>query len=666
MSNWIGSFLIQNGEIAEDNKFIFDYSDPYKNFFKRIIIFSQPNSDISHELCAEIVQSIASDFLNQGLSITGRLQKALKNANSRVAKWNQNSLLEHKIRLSITCVVILDNEMIIANSGSNTVAIVEKTQIRAPKVSYVIASEHLGSQNLFQPIFKKLNTDHHDVVIASSNLIEDLALSKFETILKGGTQRALEDLFVESRHLSNVNVCYLSDIDIRPKLAKGTFYLDQKSMQLELNVTDENLDTIFDMPVSKTSHQVNQFSNSINEFNWSPKFLNISKNKFAFLGIFSRLQKKLSLKRYILGSLVLVVFFLFFLQLLLPSISKSIPNNSLETINNKIEKKIIQYDLAIKDENRSMQRSAIYEALFLIEEAALYDSNEKLDFLITKINKLKIEIDNIQIVTESNKLLVFENKFSSQFDPSKIIVRGNMIWILDSASSRIFEYQVYKNQINEVFRGGMLVDDILLGKPVSILYDDYSRKLLILDSKSNLFTSNQNKIIKLKISELKDSSNVVDYSLNNGVIYFLNNFSNTILYLEPPLNDYNNFNVEIKKLLNYEENKNVIGMEFNDKQIIFSQKQLWILEDTLELITCAGIDIELLSINDVAIDPDSNQIFISDPLNNRIVSCNYNGEYLTQWKNSNFFDIVSISFDPNNLSLYVLTSNTVFEIITEQ
>ena len=662
MSNWIGSFLIQNGDIAEDNKFIFDYSDPYKKFFKRLIIFSQPNSDISHEICTDVVESVANDFLNQGVSLTGRLQKALKNANSKVVKWNQNSLLEHKIRLSITCVVILDSEMIIANAGSNTVAIVEKTQIRTAKVSYVNGSDHLGSQNHFQPIFKKIDIDHHDVLIASGNLIQDLHLPKFEMILKGGTERALQDLFVESRHLDNVNVCYLSDINIKPKLAKGTFYLDQKSMQLELNVSNKEPDSNLDF-FSEQTNKIDQFSKSMNEFSWSPKFLNISKNKFSFLKLFPRVQNKFSLKKFILGSLFAVLFLIF----LFPIISTSIPNNDLEEINAQIENKIAEYDAAIKNENKSIQRSAIFEALILIEEASLYDSNQKLAFLIKEVNKLKIEIDNIHAVTDSNKLLVFENKLSSQFKPTKIIVRAGIVWILDSVSDRVFQYQIYNNKIDEIFRGGMLLNGTLLGKPESIMFDEFRRRLLIFDSNSNFYTTGINKkITQLKMPDLDNVSNIVDYSFSNGTFYFLDSSANVILFLQPLVSDYNNFNVELKKLFNYEKNIFITGIEFNVKKIIFSLKQLWVLEDKLELVTCAGIDTALLSINDVAFDSKRNQIFISDPVNNRIVSCNFNGDYIQQWKSRDFFDIISISFDPNNFSLYVLTSNTVFEIITMQ
>jgi hypothetical protein len=431
-------------------------------------------------------------------------------------------------------------------------------------------------------------------------------------------------------------------------------------MQLEFNASDKHSDSNLDF-FSEQTNNIDLFSKSMNEFSWSPKFLNISKNKFSFLKLFPRVQNKFSLKKFILGSLFAVLFLIFFF----PVISTSIANNDLEEINTQIENKIAEYDVAIKNENKSIQRSAIFEALILIEESSLYDSNQKLAFLIKKVNKLKIEIDNIQAVTDSNKLLVFENKLSSQFEPTKIIVRAGIAWILDSASDRIFQYQIYNNKIDEIFRGGILINDTLLGKPESIMFDEYRKELLIFDSNSNFYTTGINKkIIQLEMPNLGNVSNIVDYSFSNGTFYFLNSSANVILYLQPLVNDYNNFNVEIKKLFNYEKNIFITGIEFNVKKIIFSLKQLWVLEDKLELVTCAGIDTALLSINDVVFDPKRNQIFISDPVNNRIVSCNYNGDYIQQWKSRDFFDIISISFDPNNLSLYVLTSNTVFEIVT--
>ena len=168
MVNWVGSFHIQDGNIQENNKYILDHSEVNNQFFNRIIIFSQPNNTDSDSFCREIMSSILTDFVSSNFSVTGRILKALNNANMQVVKWNQNSLQEHKVQISISCFIISNDQILIANSGSNYIASIEKTKIKQPNIYKVENSDPLGSQNKFQPLFTKVNFLTNDLFLSST------------------------------------------------------------------------------------------------------------------------------------------------------------------------------------------------------------------------------------------------------------------------------------------------------------------------------------------------------------------------------------------------------------------------------------------------------------------------------------------------------------------
>ena len=67
-------------------------------------------------------------------------------------------------------------------------------------------------------------------------------------------------------------------------------------------------------------------------------------------------------------------------------------------------------------------------------------------------------------------------------------------------------------------------------------------------------------------------------------------------------------------------------------------------------------------ISDVIFGNTSDQIFIVDRENNRIIECNESKFYKRQWVNKDFVDIRSVFYDSNSDNLYVLTSLSIFEI----
>ena len=121
---------------------------------------------------------------------------------------------------------------------------IEKTKIKQPKIYKVENSDPLGSQNKFQPLFNKVNFISNDLIVSSEQLESELSLTEINMILKGGVDRSLSDLFNRVRTFDNLSVCYMAQVDDKPKIPQGAFYLMPEFLNKKFKSSSEMCDSI--------------------------------------------------------------------------------------------------------------------------------------------------------------------------------------------------------------------------------------------------------------------------------------------------------------------------------------------------------------------------------------------------------------------------------------
>ena len=92
-----------------------------------------------------------------------------------------------------------------------------------------------------------------------------------------------------------------------------------------------------------------------------------------------------------------------------------------------------------ENQDKAAQRQILSEALLLIEEGSVFEFNDKFELLNSEIKNREKLLNNISLISNSNKLLVFENNFANSFSPIKLLSNSNLLWILDRGSGRIFQ-----------------------------------------------------------------------------------------------------------------------------------------------------------------------------------------------------------------------------------
>ena len=662
MSYWIGSFFISNGKIIKNNPFIIDHSENFDSQFQRILIFAQPENSHSVAFCAEFSELVSSTFIGSNLSITGRLLQSLNIANNKILKQNEHSLLEHKVEISVSCMVFFDKKIIIGNAGLNLIKITEKTKMKIPRIETLSNTDFLGSKNQFQPKFIKVDLSNFDIFLASKELLSEINENKLHSILKSGSQRAFEDIFVHSRKIKNINVCYISNDALSKNLPKGTFFLEQKTKQLDFDNIIRNKSPKMNFNNKLLTSGPSFISKNAERFAWKSDFLDISKIS---------LNKKPSMVFYLRNHrwfkfiLFLLFIFLFFTSLFIYSFFTSLEinysENKLDEITLQLNNSLETYNKAIILKDKQLQRQTINQGLLLIEEASIYELNNQILTIFEKVFANKKQLDNNIILNDSSKIIGFENEFAGNFQPRNLLHSGSLFWFFDSASSRIFQYnEKNPESIIEIFSQNM---NVKLGKPLHMFFHKNRRQLFIFDDQNNLFVKSINNNIKqIPLANLDALSSIESMQLHDSTLYIYDKNNRNIVSLTPSLMDPLNYDVDIKIILQ-EINPTISGISLHNDFFVFAPNEIFMVRNSLIKLACLGIDKYPTGIIDVSYNPLTKEIFIADIIDKRIISCSYENGFLKQWSNESFIDIRSLSLHDSYEGLYVLTGSAVFDIL---
>ena len=338
-----------------------------------------------------------------------------------------------------------------------------------------------------------------------------------------------------------------------------------------------------------------------------------------------------------------------------------IKNDRISNINSNIEQLINEYDLLDENQDKASQRQILSEALLLIEEGSVFEFNDKFELLNSEIKNREKLLNNISLISNSNKLLVFENNFANSFSPIKLLSNSNLLWILDRGSGRIFQYNITDNSFIEIFRQGTFINDILLGSPTQITYDKFRKKLFVLDDNNNLYVKKLNNTLDIYTIE-SFSSNITsidDLEIFNDELYIFDSQIGEILFSKLKTNQKID-SIKLSSLIQLGDN--ISGIDFNQKLLLFSSNNIWTYDDARIEFLCLGIDEFPSNITDVIFGASNEQIFIADNERNRIIECSQHKYFKRQWVNKDFKDLKSIFYDSNNQNLYALTSSSIFEI----
>src|SRR3990170_2846058 len=217
LQTWVARFVVDQGRVTEEGGLL-------RTFQRRRLdepdvdlhILAEPEGAKGDELGAQALDAIGRLFLQDRLSLSGGLLRALGSTNQTLLDWNRRSLPREQVSAGITAAVVSGPVVYLAQAGPS-LAFLRRGGPSALRPGSGQASSGrsalrrlvpedaaltpLGGGDL-EPVLRRIDLAAGDIVLAASPALESvLDAGTLEALLSRGSDEALPELYLMTRDL---------------------------------------------------------------------------------------------------------------------------------------------------------------------------------------------------------------------------------------------------------------------------------------------------------------------------------------------------------------------------------------------------------------------------------------------------------------------------------
>ena len=217
LQTWVARFVVDQGRVTEEGGLL-------RTFQRRRLdepdvdlhILAEPEGAKGDELGAQALDAIGRLFLQDRLSLSGGLLRALGSTNQTLLDWNRRSLPREQVSAGITAAVVSGPVVYLAQAGPS-LAFLRRGGPSALRpgsgqagsgrsalrrlVPEDAALTPLGGGDL-APVLRRIDLAAGDIVLAASPALESvLDAGTLEALLSRGSDEALPELYLMTRDL---------------------------------------------------------------------------------------------------------------------------------------------------------------------------------------------------------------------------------------------------------------------------------------------------------------------------------------------------------------------------------------------------------------------------------------------------------------------------------
>src|SRR5690606_15931381 len=133
------------------------------------------------------------------------LLRALQQTHANLAEWNRRSLREHRVAVGVTALVVRDGQVTIAQVGPGVVYMCEPEEITRLTTDELPAAIPLGSEEAIEPRFTATSLEDREFLLITSSAEAVVGEEGIARALRTGPERALAELFAETRSVRDMN-----------------------------------------------------------------------------------------------------------------------------------------------------------------------------------------------------------------------------------------------------------------------------------------------------------------------------------------------------------------------------------------------------------------------------------------------------------------------------
>jgi hypothetical protein len=211
LQTWVARFVVDHGRVTEEGGRL-------RSFQRRRLdesdvdlhILAEPYGDKGPDLAAQALEAIGRLFLQDRLSLTGGLNRALRSTHATLLDWNKRSLPRDQVAAGITAAIVNGSVVYLAQCGPS-LAYLRRNERLERLVPVDPAANVPFGEGEIEPAIRRLDLAAGEMVlVASQSLSEVVDDRTLAMMLDRGHDEALPELYLLARDLQDFALFLIS------------------------------------------------------------------------------------------------------------------------------------------------------------------------------------------------------------------------------------------------------------------------------------------------------------------------------------------------------------------------------------------------------------------------------------------------------------------------
>jgi hypothetical protein len=671
LTTWVARFVVDNGRVTEEGNRL-------RSFQRRrldepdvdLYVLHEPNGEKAEELGTQAIDAIGRSFLNDRLSLTGALMRALRETHATLLEWNRRSLPRDQVGVGVTAALVAGSTVYLAQAAPSLVYLRRASTLT--RLEPTLEAQSLGEGNT-EPALRKLELHDGDLILAASVALQDaISLQDLTTLLARNTDDALPDLYLRTKDLPAFALFTITCYDEEPALETppedGNVAVASPASaarQEQVGFTLTGGEPYWRRPGERRSggEPIMVYPERPKPVDISRPIVNLRNDRPAGRNDYARTTGqerafKINFADTRLLQIAAVVAIALMLLYFVPGLVRE---NRSERLGDFLVASQANFDAAQDEADLAQKRFYLEESRRLANEALrIEETNAAANDLRSRATAALQAMDAVFDLGPMSSVLELSTQITGDVAVTSLTVNAGVAYLLDSAGGRIIAVPLNGSPASTVYQDGESYGEATARAPAELVWEgnDFDGRLLILDAERKLFEVRPGTTpLPVPLRRTNTWASVAAIAAYDGNLYVLDPAGNQVHRYLPAAEG---FDSEPESILAADALL-VDAVDFvidGDIYVVFTTGRVArFINGQPATFPLGGIDRPITAASDIALLPAAGEVFIADTGNKRIVVAGTDGAFRRQLVATGLTDISALGLDATGAQVYVIVAD---------
>jgi len=677
LRTWVARFVVDNGRVTEEGGRL-------RTFQRRRLdesdvdlhILCEPSGVKGDELGAQALDAVGRLFLQDRLSLTGGLVRALLGTHQTLLDWNRRSLPREQVSCGVSAVAVSGPVVYLAQAGPG-LAFLRQAGVLQRLRPAEEAVAPLGEGEV-EPSVRRVELAPGDLLLAASPALERiLDQETLEGLLGRGSEEALPELYLLTRDLPNFALFAVTCNDepdaVQPE--DGDSEMDssqpvdepsppQRPQLKEIEDVEELSDRSAFEPEKPREPEMPVLR--------GPPPLDISRPVVKL-----RSDQSIGRSEYARttgtprpfrinladGKLLRLAAAAIFILLVIGFVPGLVKEGRSEKLGDLVVASQTQFAAAGAASDPAEKRRLLNDSRRLSGEALRIDPDNSGAVSLRDQAAAAIKtLDGVFDLGAMTTVASLSRQVTGEVSLEALTVAGSTAFLLDTRGGRVLVVAIGGGQPSIAYQDGETYGGTPAKKPMFITWEGSERggRLLVLDTERKLFELRPGaQPAPLAVRRSNTWSSVAGIAAYDGNLYVLDPKANQVHRYLPAAAGFDSEPSDV--LSGNRDLATAQGIAVDSDIFVFlkdGRVRRFRAGADMEF-PLAGIDRPIKAPTDITIVSAAEEMFVADSGNKRVVVAGKDGNFRRQYVSNSFTDLRALALDSSGAQLYVITSDTL-------